>query len=213
MPFKCIRIGRMIWSVHSCQCANIKLLSNLSSFRFRLIVSTCRDRYIRLWLYVSFRVLLWCFRLQCFTLVCLLISRAPCANNPLSIRHCSVFTPCERIPLRTIYPTSPRGVDRSVLFVCLLIFRRLTNNGPIAVIGDTVLQTRFSPLLATYTTNQFSNIMPFGFPRDGDIIANVEIESRTGENVDWHGVGGASLSPQKHRPLAKAAIHLPLQYA
>lgn len=41
-----------------------------------------------------------------------------------------------------------------------------------------------------------------------DIIANVEIDPLSGENVDWHGVGGASLSPQKYRPLAKAAIHL-----
>ena len=46
-----------------------------------------------------------------------------------------------------------------------------------------------------------------------DIIANIEIESRTGENVDWHWVGGASLSPIEYRPLAKAGIHLPFQYA
>ena len=32
MPFKLIRIGRMIWSVHSCQCANIKHLSNLPAY-------------------------------------------------------------------------------------------------------------------------------------------------------------------------------------
>ena len=30
-----------------------------------------------------------------------------------------------------------------------------------------------------------------GFPRDGDIIANVEIDSPSGENVEWHGVGGS----------------------
>ena len=46
----------------------------------------------------------------------------------------------------------------------------------------------------------------------GDIIANVEIDSPSGENAEWHGVGGVSLSPQKYRPLAKAAIHPPLQY-
>ena len=141
MLFCFIRISRMIWSVHSCQCANIKLLFNFSSFRFRLIGSPCRNRFIGFWLYTPFRVLLWCFRLRCFTLVRLLISRAPCTNNPLSIRHYAVFTPCEGIPLSTIYSTSPRGVDCAVLFVCLPLFRRLTNNGPIAVIGDTVLQT------------------------------------------------------------------------
>ena len=82
---------------------------------------------------------------RCFTLIRLLISRVPYTNNPLSIRHCSVFTPCERIPLSTIYSRSPCGLDCAVLFVCLLIFRRLTNNGPIAVIGDTVLQISYSP--------------------------------------------------------------------
>ena len=96
------------------------------------------------------------YPLRCFTLVRLLISCAPCADNPKSIRHYAVFTPCEGIPLRTIYPTSPRGVDCSVLFVCLLLFRRLTNNGPIAVIGDTVLQTWYTPPFATCTTIQFS---------------------------------------------------------
>lgn len=56
------------------------------------------------------------------------------------------------------------------LFDCCF-FVAMTNNGPIAVIGDTVLQTWFSPLLATYTTAQFSNIVPFGFPRDGGYYA------------------------------------------
>ena len=32
-------------------------------------------------------------------------------------------------------------------------------------------------------------IEPFGFPRDGDIIANVEIDPPSGENVEWQGVG------------------------
>ena len=31
--------------------------------------------------------------------------------------------------------------------------------------------------------------MSFGFPRDGDIIANVEIDSPSGENVEWQRVG------------------------
>ena len=142
-----------------------------SSFRFRLIVSTCRNRFIGFWLYTPFRVLLWCFctvaRIikkwsgsQYFTLACLLIARATCTDNPLSIRHCSVFTPCERIPLSTIYPISPCGTACAVLFVCLLLFRRLTDNGPNAVIGDSALQTWFSMLLATCTSIQFSILNP-----------------------------------------------------
>ena len=99
-----------------------------------------------------------------FTLACLLIACAPCANNPLSIRHCAVFTPCERIPLSTIYSRSPRGLDCAVLFVCLPLFRRLTNNGPIAVIGDSASQTWFSMPLAICTAIQFSNV---GLIRDG----------------------------------------------
>ena len=160
-----------------------------------------------------FAFFLWYFRLRCFTLVRSLISRVRCADNPQSIRHYVVFTLNERIPLRTIMPASPCGVDCSVLFVCLLLLHRLTNNGPIAVIGDSVLQTWYSSLLATYTTNQFSKIGPFGFPRDGDIIANVEIDSTSGENVDWHWVGGASLSPFEYRLLAKAASDSLFQYA
>ena len=182
-----------------------------SSFRFRLIGSTCRNRYIRLWLYVSFRVLLWYFctmdgsfkkwyASRCFTLARLLIARVHYADNPKSIRHYAVFTPCERIPLSIIYPTSLRGVDYVVLFVCLLLFRRLTNNGPIAVIGDTVLQTWYSSPLTTCTTAQFSKLVPsetamgynagsirpfarmsrstkdqVAITHDADIIANVEI--------------------------------------
>ena len=46
-----------------------------SSFRFRLIGSTCRNRFIGFWLYTPFRVLKWCFCLPCFTLACLLIAR------------------------------------------------------------------------------------------------------------------------------------------
>ena len=140
-----------------------------SSFRFRLIGSTCRIRYIELWLYALFRVLIWYFwfltgespvNKRCFTLVCLLIARVSYADNPLSIRHCAVFTPCEGIPLSTIYSRSLRGLDCAVLFVCLPLFRRLTNNGPIAVIGDSALQTWFSSPLATCTTIQFSILVP-----------------------------------------------------
>ena len=94
--------------------------------------------------------------LRCFTLIRLLIARVHYADNQLLIRHYAVFTLCDGIPLRTISPTSPRGVDCSVLFVCLLLFRRLTNNGPITVIGDTVLRIRYSPPFATCTMIQFS---------------------------------------------------------
>ena len=128
------------------------------SFRFRLIGLTCRIRFIGFWLYTPFRDPLRCFRLRCFTPGRLLISRAPCADNPLSIRHYAVFTPCEGIPLSTIYSRSPRGLDCAVLFVCLPLFRRLTNNGPIAVIGDSVLRTWYSPPLTTCTTIQFSKL-------------------------------------------------------
>ena len=117
-------------------CNNSIFLFSVSSYWFDV-----PNRFIGFWLYTPFRALLRCFRLRCFTLVRLLIARAPCTNNPLSIRHYAVFTPCEGIPLSTIYSTSPRGVDRAVLFVCLPLFRRLTNNGPIAVIGDSVLRT------------------------------------------------------------------------
>ena len=44
-----------------------------------------------------------------------------------------------------------------------------------------------------------------------DIIANVEIDSPSGENVEWHWVGGASLFPFEYRPLAKAAYDSPFQ--
>ena len=44
-----------------------------------------------------------------------------------------------------------------------------------------------------------------------DIIANVEIYPPSGENVDRHWVGGASLSLKKYRPLAKAASDQSLQ--
>ena len=53
------------------------------------------------------------------------------------------------------------------LFACCF-FVAMTNNGHIAVIGDTAFQARFSPLLATYTTIQFPKIGPRGFPRDGE---------------------------------------------
>ena len=43
-------------------------------------------------------------------------------------------------------------------------------------------------------------------------MPNVEIVLLSGENVECQGVGGASLSPFKHRLLAKAAIRLPFQY-
>ena len=90
----------------------------------------------------------------------------------------------------------------------------MTNNGPIAVIGDTVLQISYSPPFATYyTTAQFSNIVPFGFPRDANIMPNVEIDPLSGEKVEWNGVGGVPLSPKKYRPLAKAASDSLFQYA
>ena len=44
-----------------------------------------------------------------------------------------------------------------------------------------------------------------------DIIANVEIYPPSGENVDRHWVGGASLFPFEYRPLAKAASDQSLQ--
>ena len=134
-------------------CNNSIFLFSVSSYWFDVPKSLYRILVISL-----FAFFLWCFRLRCFTLVRSLIACAPCADNPLSIRHYSVFTPCERIPLSTIYSTSPRGVDCAVLFVCLLIFRRLANNGPIAVIGDTVLQTWYSSPFTTCTTIQFSKL-------------------------------------------------------
>ena len=139
---------------------------------------------------------------RCFTLIRLLISRAPCTNNPLSIRHCSVFTPCERIPLSTIMPRSLRGLDCAVLFVCLLIFRRLTNNGPIAVIGDTVLQISYSPPFLLVPRFSFQRSTLLSFPRNADIIANVEIDPPSGENVEWQGVG-VSLCPHKNIDLSR----------
>lgn len=101
-----------------------------SSFRFRFIDSPCRNRSIRFWLYTPFRVLLWCFRLLCFTLACLLIACVYHADNPLSIRHYAVFTPFAGIPRNTIYPKSSSGFDCVVLFVCLPLFRRLTDDSP-----------------------------------------------------------------------------------
>ena len=118
-----IRIGRMIWSVHSCQCANIKLLSNFPSFRFCLIGSTCRNRFIGFWLYTPFRVLHMVLLLTVFYSRSLAYCLRLLRSNPKSCCHYAVFTPCEGIPLSTIYPTSPRGVDCAVLFVCLLFFR------------------------------------------------------------------------------------------
>ena len=152
-----------------------------SSFRFRLIGSTCRNRFIELWLYAPFRVLLWCFRSRDFTLYGVLLLLACLLLVPLAL-----ITPCQSAIMQYLhlvreYPSAQFTQDRRAvlivpcsLFACCF-FVAMTNNGPIAVIGDTASQARFSPLLATYTTVQFSNIMPFGFPCDGDIIANVEI--------------------------------------
>ena len=62
------------------------------------------------------------------------------------------------------YPSTQFTQDRRAvlivscyLFVCSF-FVDLTNNGPIAVVGDTVLQTWYSSPLATYTTIQFSRL-------------------------------------------------------
>ena len=60
---------------------------------------------------------------------------------------------------------------------------------------------------------QFSNIELLGFPRDGDIIANVEIDSPSGGKCRVAKGGGVSLSSKKYRPLAKAASDQSLQYA
>ena len=69
-------------------CLSLAIIQ-FSSFRFRLIGSSCRIRFIGPWLYVPFRVLLWCFRLPCFTLACLLIARVYYA---LTLSH-SVIIP------------------------------------------------------------------------------------------------------------------------
>ena len=47
--------------------------------------------------------------------------------------------------------------------------------------------------------------MPRDDPHDEGIIANVEIDPPSGENVEWHWVGGVPLSPLQYRLLAKAA--------
>ena len=44
-----------------------------------------------------------------------------------------------------------------------------------------------------------------------DISANVEIALGSGENVEWQGVGGASLFPFEYRPLANASSDQSLQ--
>ena len=131
-----------------------------------------------------------CFHLRCFTLVRLLIACAPCADNPLSFRHCAVFTPCEGIPFSTIKSKSPCGFDCAVLFVWLLLFRRMTNNGPIAVIGDSVLQTWFSMPLATCAAIKFSKIKSFGFPLRREYYRKCwNWIPKTGKTCEWVGVG------------------------
>ena len=196
-------------------CNNSIFLFSVSSYWFdvpkplyRTLVICSFSRSLVVFSFTGF------YPLRCFTLIRLLISRASCTNNPSSIRHCSVFTPCEGIPLSTICPKSPRGFDCAVLFVCLLIFRRLTDGGPIAAIGDTVLQISYSPPFATYTTNQFSNIMLLGFPRNANIIANVEIVPRTGGKYRL-ALGGGCLSvpprtstPRESRHSSTAPIRL-----
>ena len=150
MPFRLIRIGRMICSVRSCQCANIKLLSNFSAYSGP-----------------------YCFRPY-------IIPLAICVDRSVIFdRYCMI-----------------RLLQSNVISICLALGRL----------------NKFSNISC-----QFSKIAPFGFrfylfPRDGDIMPNVEIESRTGENVDWHWVGGASLSFKKYRPLAKAASDSLFQY-
>ena len=69
-------------------CLSLAIIQ-FSSFRFQLIVSPCRIRFIGPWLYVPFRVLLWCFRLLCFTLACLLIARVSYA---LTLSHSVIMS-------------------------------------------------------------------------------------------------------------------------
>ena len=151
MLFKLIRIGRMIWSVHSCQCANIKLLSNLSAYSGP-----------------------YCFRPYIISLAILVY------RSVIFGRYCII-----------------RLLQSNVLSICLALDRL----------------NKFSNIFCQFSKIKLRGFRFCLFPRDDDIIANIEIESRTGENVDWHWVGGASLSLKKYRPLAKAAIRLPLQYA
>ena len=70
-----------------------------SSFRFRLIGSTCRNRFIWFWLYTPFRVLQWCFHLQRFTLVRLLIARVYHAQT---LSHSVIMSYLQSLAVLTI---------------------------------------------------------------------------------------------------------------
>ena len=88
-----------------------------SSFRFRFIGSPCRSRFIAFWLYTPCRVLLWCFRLLCFTLVCLLIARATCT---LTLSHSVII---RYLHLAQEYPAAQFIQDRrAVLFAPCHLF-------------------------------------------------------------------------------------------
>ena len=79
-------------------------------------------------------------------------------------------------------------VNRLVIFGRYCIIRLLQLNAlPICLALNRL--NKFNNIF-----HQFSNSVSFGFPRDGDIIANVEIALWSGENVEWQGVG-VSLCP------------------
>lgn len=115
------------------------------------------------------------------------------------------------------------------LFVYLLIFHRMTNNGPIAVVGDSALQTQFSSRLVNHTVFSCQNwthqrrltMSKLGVwfvcrlgrvakdqghlglpPRNETIISNIEIALRSGESIEWQGVG-VSLCRQKNIDLSR----------
>ena len=149
------------------------LISNIFPFSplfgFVLLIRRAETAIYELWLYAPFRVLyggafaLWTDQkndppvsvlplIVCLLLVPLALitkSHAVIMQYLHFVRESpsAQFTQHRRAVL--IVPCS--------LFACCF-FVAMTNNGSIAVIGDTASQSQFSPLLATYTTNQFSKL-------------------------------------------------------
>ena len=108
-----------------------------------------------------------CHSCQCANIICIFNS------SSYSNHYC--FRPYI-IPLAIL-------VNRSVIFGRYCIIRLLQLNALSICLALNRLN-KFNNI-----SYQFSNIGPFGFPRDGDIIANIEIVLLSGENVEWQGVG------------------------
>ena len=138
-----------------------------SSFRFRLIGSTGRNRFIGFWLYTPFRVLKWCFHLRWFSLVCLLIARVYHART---LSHYVISSYLQSLAVLTIAVRLC-----GVVAICLLAtFSCNEKSVPCAPISDSASQTWFSLPLAACTTIQFSKER-VTISRDKGIMPNAEI--------------------------------------